>query len=172
MSHETTYFTVRRRTITVYQFEFRVNYSFEYCVERLTHLDKMSDEKEIASARGIHYRPKFPTSVIVQIVDDAAEYQLTYEEVQVNGTFYPLGADTTLFVGVSRLAIEAKEPYFYLGMLAVACVAAIALFLVMSIWGILFVLMYVALLYIPARLHIEYAVQSLVDAVIPILSRR
>jgi hypothetical protein len=172
MSPKHPHFTVRHRTLNTSRFEFQMHYSFEDCLKQLTSSTVIVDGKLNGTVVRRYYYPAQHSSIMVRQLDNSAEFELHYEEAQINGTFYPLTVDTTLFVGISRLAIEVEEPYFYLGMAAIFFTAAIALFVVASMWGLSFVLIYTAVAYIPVRFRIEKSVQNLVEILTPVWSRR
>ena len=166
------HFIMRRRTLNLSQFELQIPYSYEECFKLLTASDKLSNQHIADVTICRYYFPEQQSSVTIRQVDDSAEFELHYEGAQINGTFYPITSNKTLFVGIARFGIEAEEPYFHLGMLAIVLTCSVMLYMVLSIWGVLIVLGYAAAFYIPARFHIEKSVQNLVEILTPVWSRR
>jgi hypothetical protein len=159
-------FLVRRRTLTSDQFEFSIENSFDACIHQLKHLETRLEDKILIDRSGFR-----STSATIQQFEDYAEIEFRYRGTMIKGTFHPLDANTTLFVGISRLEIQFEEPYFYLGMLAIIFTASIPGLLLINnggIWLILFVLGLAAIPFSETRLEIQRSVQILAEVVKPI----
>lgn len=156
-------FLVRRRTLTSDQFEFSIENSFDACIDQFQHLETRVEDKFLIDRSGFR-----TTSATIQQFEDYAEIEFRYRGTMIKGTFHPLDAKTTLFVGISRLEIQFEEPYFYLGMLTIMVAGLVPAILLFKIYGLVFVLVMAAILFSETRLEIQRSVQILAEVVKPI----